>query len=182
MVNSEYTNKVFIATSLDGYIADIHGGIDWLDTFPEINTVDSGYENFTSNVDALLMGRSTFEKVLSFNIPWPYSKPVFIASNTLTTLPKDLSSNVFLVSGSLVDILNNIHSKGYYNLYVDGGSLIQSMLREDLIDEMIITTIPVLLGDGISLFGNLDKNLVFECKETTLYLDKIVQNRFVRLR
>lgn len=181
-MKSEHNNKVFIATSLDGYIADKDGGIEWLDTFPEINTIDSGYESFTANIDALLMGRSTFEKVLSFDIPWPYTKPVFVASNSLTSLPKDLSEKVWIVNGPLNSMLKEIHNKGYNKLYIDGGRLIQNMLQEDLIDEMVITVIPILLGGGIPLFGELKNRLVFECKETNLYIDKIVQNLYIRRR
>ena len=67
-------NSVFIAPSLDGYIADKNGGIEWLDTFPEINQIDSGYEAFMTHIDALVMGKNTFQKVLSFGIEWPYYK------------------------------------------------------------------------------------------------------------
>ena len=173
-------NKVFIATSLDGYIADKDGGIDWLDTFPEINNIDSGYHSFMETIDALIMGRSTFQKVISFGIDWPYKKPVYVLSNTLEVIPTELENKVFLKKGKLTEILQEIHSEGRHNLYVDGGKLIQSFLKEDLIDEMIITTIPVLLGQGIPLFSSLDNQLIFECRQTILYLDKIVQNHYFR--
>ena len=173
-------NKVFIATSLDGYIADKDGGIDWLDTFPEINNIDSGYHSFMETIDALIMGRSTFQKVLSFGIDWPYKKPVYVLSNTLEVIPTELENKVFLKKGKLTEILQEIHSEDRHNLYVDGGKLIQSFLKEDLIDEMIITTIPILLGQGIPLFSSLDNQLIFECRQTILYLDKIVQNHYFR--
>ena len=174
-------NSVFIATSLDGYIADKNGGIEWLDTFPEINSIDTGYHTFTAEVDALVMGRLTFEKVLSFGIEWPYKKPVYVLSNTLDKIPDQLEDKVYLVKGNLTEILAHIHDSGYTSLYIDGGKVIQSFLQENLIDEMIITTIPVLLGDGVPLFSNLQDPLVFECVKTTLYLDKIVQNKYVRV-
>lgn len=175
-------NKVFIATSLDGYIADENGKIDWLDTIPEINTIDTGYEAFTADIDALVMGRVTFETVLGFDIDWPYQKPVFVVSNSLTEIPAQLKGKAHLMKGALKVVVEQIHQQGYQNLYVDGGGLIQSFLRDDLIDEMIITVIPILLGGGHPLFGRLDTRLNFECKTSKLFLNSIVQNHFVRCR
>lgn len=176
-------NSVFIATSLDGYIADKNGGIDFLDSNPEINTIDTGYESFTSNIDAFVFGRTTFETVCNFDIEWPYQKPVFVISKTLTEIPnKCIDKKVKLLNASLTSILNEIHRQGFFRLYIDGGKLIQSFLAEDLIDEMIITVIPILLGSGSPLFGSLDSILKFDCVKTTLYLDSIVQNHFVRKR
>lgn len=176
------TNRVFIATSMDGYIADKSGGLAWLDTVPGMNDIDSGYEKFTSEVDALVMGRITFETVCGFDIEWPYTKPVFVLSKTMASIPEKLKGKVHLVKGGLSEILKQIHDQGYYKLYIDGGKVIQSFLKEDLIDEMIITVIPVILGGGVSLFGDLGEPLRFECKSSQLYLDQVVQNHFVRRR
>lgn len=175
-------NKVFIATSIDGYIADSEGAIDWLESIPEMNIIDTGYEEFTSDIDALVMGRITFETVCGFDIDWPYQKPVFVLSNTLTEIPEKFRGKAHLVKGSIIDILKEIHFKGFNNLYIDGGNLIQSFLREDLIDEMIITVIPMLLGGGHPLFGTLSNKLSFECTGTKHFLNKVVQNHFVRMR
>ncbi|WP_026954905.1 dihydrofolate reductase family protein [Algoriphagus vanfongensis] len=176
----EKSTKVFIATSLDGFIADLNGGIEWLDTFPEINQIDTGYHSFTSEIDALVMGRNTFETVCGFDIDWPYQKPVFVLSKTLGEIPEKYQGKAELVHGELKEALAQIHQKGYGRLYIDGGKTIQSFLQQDLIDEIVITVIPVLLGKGIPLFGELDQALIFECKSTKLFLEKIVQNRFVR--
>ncbi|MDF2159123.1 dihydrofolate reductase family protein [Algoriphagus sp. CAU 1675] len=178
----EKSNKVFIATSLDGYIADSKGGIDWLDTFPEINQVDTGYASFTADIDALVMGRSTFETVCGFDMDWPYQKPVFVLSTTLTSLPEKYQDKAELVKGSLSEILEYIHNRGFFRLYIDGGKTIQSFLKEDLIDELILTIIPVLLGGGTPLFSELTQSLIFECKNTNLFFEKVVQNHFVRKR
>ena len=175
-------NKVFIATSLDGFIADKNGGIEWLDSIPEINTVDTGYNSFMAEIDALIMGRNTFEKVLSFGIEWPYEKPVFVLSNSLSQIPKELENQVFLINGSLNEVLKAVHSKGFTQLYIDGGAVIRSFLNENLIDEMIITTIPVLLGEGVSLFGDIQNRQMFQCKETKLFLESIVQSRFEKIK
>ena len=175
-------NKIFIATSIDGYIADKNGGIAWLDDIPEINTIDTGYEAFTLNIDAMVMGRTTFQTVLGFGIDWPYKKPVFVLSSTLTEVPENLTDKVFLVNGGLKEVLRTIHDRGIYRLYIDGGKVIQSFLKEDLIDEMIITIIPTLLGGGSSLFRELPHKLNFECVSSKVYLDKIVQNHFKRIK
>ena len=175
-------NKVFIATSLDGYIADKNGGIDWLHAIPNPDNIDMGYGAFMSDIDALVMGRTTFDTVRGFGIDWPYPKPVFVLSNSMTTVPDGFEDKIELVRGSLVDVLGTIRSKGHRNLYIDGGRTIQNFLKEDLIDEMILTTIPCLLGGGVPLFEDLSAPLDFECVASTRYLDKIVQNHFVRTR
>ncbi len=178
----EKKNSVFIATSLDGYIADENGGIDWLDTFPEINEIDTGYLAFTAEIDALVMGRATFEKVCSFDIDWPYQKPVFVLSRTLSEIPKKYEGKVELLQGTVPEIVAEIHQRGHYRLYIDGGKLIQSFLQEDLIDAMIITVIPVLLGGGFPLFGSLSRRLLFECEGSKIYFDTVVQHSFKRKR
>ena len=178
----ERKNKVFIATSLDGYIADKSGGIDWLHALPNPDNIDMGYSEFISQIDALVMGRTTFETVCRFDIDWPYQKPVFVLSNSLTAIPEKYKDKAVHIKGSLKEILEQIHAKGFYRLYIDGGRTIQSFLTEDLIDEITITLIPYLLGGGIPLFTELPKRLDFECADSKIYLEKIVQNYFVRKR
>jgi len=173
-------NSVFIATSLDGYIADKNGGIDWLHSIPNPNNDDMGYADFNKGIDALIMGRTTFETVLGFDIEWPYDKPVFVLSNQLKEIPGSHKGKAFLVKGTLTEILNQIHEKGLYRLYVDGGTTIRNFLKEDLIDEMVLTTIPILLGGGSSLFTELPKALKFELIETCTYLNQITQNHYKR--
>ncbi|MEX0289057.1 MAG: dihydrofolate reductase family protein [Flavobacteriaceae bacterium] len=173
-------NKVFIATSLDGYIAEKDGGIDWLHAIPNPENLDMGYVEFTSGIDALVMGRTTFETVCSFGIDWPYTKPVFVLSNSLTKVADAYKDKVELVKGDLKEVVAEIHQKGFPRLYIDGGKTIQSFLKEDLIDEMIITIIPTLLGGGIPLFNGLLKPLDFKCVSTKIFLGEVVQNHFIR--
>ncbi|WP_299159040.1 dihydrofolate reductase family protein [uncultured Tenacibaculum sp.] len=175
-------NKVFIATSLDGYIADKNGGIEWLHAIPNPENSDMGYGNFTAQIDALVMGRTTFETVYGFDIDWPYKKPVYVLSNKLKEVPGELKDKVFLVKGTLTEVLAQIHKNGHNNLYIDGGKTIQSFLKEDLIDSITITTIPKLLGGGFPLFAELPKMLDFECSESKVYSNKVVQNTFIRKR
>ena len=173
-------NYVFIAQSIDGYIADKNGGIKWLESVPNPDQIDMGYKAFMERVDAIVMGRATFETVLGFGIPWPYEKPVFVLSNSLKTVPDTLYGKVELMAGSPDEICAALQDSGYENLYIDGGKTIQYFLAEDLIDEMIITTIPVVLGGGISLFGELPALLEFSRLKTEVYLDEVVQTRYIR--
>jgi dihydrofolate reductase len=173
-------NRVFIATSLDGYIADKNGGIDWLHSIPNPDNDDMGYLKFINGIDALVMGRTTFETVIGFDVPWPYSKPVFVLSNKLKEIPESHKDKAFLVKGTLREILDQIHRKGYSRLYIDGGTTIRNFLKEDLIDEMILTTIPILLGGGSSLFGELPNELTFELNGTKTFLNQISQKYYIR--
>lgn len=175
-------NKVFIATSLDGYIAGQNNEIDWLESIPNPDHIDMGYQAHIESVDALLMGKNTMRLVAEMPIEWPYCKPVFVLSQTMDSVPKELEGKVSIVKGSIKEILVSINKQGYKNLYIDGGMTIQSFLKEDLIDEITITTIPILLGGGIPLFSNLSQRLEFRCVESTAFENGVCQNKFKRFR
>ena len=174
------SNTVYIATSLDGYIADKYGGLDWLHSIPNPDNLDMGWLNFIGRIDALVMGRKTFEKVCSFDCEWPYSKPVFILSNSLESIPERYEGKAEPIKGSLSKVIEKIHQRGYKHLYIDGGATVQSFLKEDLIDEIIITIIPILLGGGTLLFGELSEQIEFEHVKTEVFLNAIVQNHYRR--
>jgi dihydrofolate reductase len=178
----EAKNKVFIATSLDRYIADKHGGLDWLFSVPNPEQNDMGYESFIQGIDAILMGRHTFETVCGFDCPWPYKKPVFVLSNTLKSIPQPYADKAKLIKGPLKNVVDQLNSEGYNQLYIDGGKVIQSFLKEDMVDELIITTIPVLLGGGASLFGKLSAPLNFELVSSKVFLDAVDQVHYKRQR
>lgn len=173
-------NSVFIATSIDGYIADNSGNIDWLHETPNPGNNDMGYTEFMNTIDALLMGRKTFETICGFDIDWPYQKPVFVLSNKLKSIPDKYLGKAFLIKGTLQEVLQEIHSKNYLRLYIDGGTTIRQFLHEELIDEMIITTIPILLGGGVPLFSSLHERIHFDLKETKTFLNQIVQTHYHR--
>lgn len=175
-------NIVFIAKSLDGYIAGKNGELDWLELIPNPDGNDMGYNALMDEIDAIVMGKTTYETVIGFGIDWPYQKPVFVLSRTLKNIPENLGDKVFLLAGTPHEILAKIHQKGFYKLYIDGGRTIQNFLAEDLIDELRITTIPILLGGGFSLFGDLPKSLEFEHLDSKLYLNQLVQNHYRRKR
>ncbi|SES94004.1 dihydrofolate reductase family protein [Thalassotalea agarivorans] len=176
------SNIVYIATSLDGFIADKNNGVDWLHTIPNPDNDDLGFSQHMDRIDALVMGRNTFDLVASFDGPWPYTKPVFVLSNTMTTVPEKYEDKVFLTKGSAQKITRTLREKGFNHLYIDGGKTIQFFLAADLIDEMIISTIPTVLGGGIPLFGDLDQPLQFKHVKAERLLDAMVKNTFVRVR
>jgi len=141
-----------------------------------------GFTALMQEIDALVMGRSTFEVVLNFGIEWPYTKHVFVLSHSLKEVPAELKGKVSLLSGTPQEVLTAIHNQNYFKLYIDGGKTIQDFLKEDLIDELIITTIPILIGGGFPLFGDLPKALNFEHVESKVFLNQIVQNHYRRKR
>ena len=169
---------VFIATSLDGFIARKDGGLDWLTKF-EDPEVFSSYGEFIKKIDAIVIGRGTLETVMSFP-SWPYDKPVFVLSTTIHDVPTNFKGKVEVVSMKPKELLSHLGSKGFSNLYVDGGKVIQSFLKEDLIDEMTITKVPVLIGSGIPLFGVIEGDLDFKHIETQAYPNGLVRSRYER--
>ncbi len=174
-------NHVYCATSMDGYIATEDGGLDWLMNVPNPDQSDFGFSEFISGIDAMVMGRRTFEKVLGFG-SWPYEKPVFVLSHTLTAVPEKLEGKVEIISGEPRSIVGTLHDRGFNDLYIDGGETVQSFLEQDLIDRMIITTVPVVLGSGIRLFGRLEDELNFLLEKTEVLNNHLVKNHYIRIR
>ncbi len=175
-------NIVFIAKSLDGYIAGKNGELDWLQAIPNPENNDMGYKQLMEDIDAIIMGRTTFETVCGFGGDWPYQKPVFVLSRSIKTIPENLRGKVFLLAGPPQEILQKLHHKGYFRLYIDGGRTIQDFLKADLIDELRITTIPILLGGGFPLFGELSEAMAFEHIQSVVFLNQIVQDHYKRKR
>ena len=174
--------KVFIATSLDGFIADQKGSVDFLYKYPEPSGEDMGYYNFMSTIDALVMGRKTFETVLGFGVEWPYTKPVFVWTTHLKSVPKELEAKVQFINGNPKQIISKLNEMNLHHIYIDGAKTIQSFLNEDLIDEMTITTVPLLLGSGIPLFNDISKEIKFEGVESKTYSHGLIQSVYKRIR
>ncbi|MGB8917455.1 MAG: dihydrofolate reductase family protein [Candidatus Sulfotelmatobacter sp.] len=146
------TVSVFIGTSLDGFIARPNGDLDFL---PEGGGEPHGYNEFIATIDALVIGRKTFETVLAFPA-WPYGdKRVVVLSSRPVDLSAVRGGIVEQMAGSPADIVAKLAATGAHHLYVDGGITIQNFLRAGLIQRLIITRVPVLIGDGIPLFGAL---------------------------
>ncbi|MCW2269712.1 dihydrofolate reductase family protein [Pseudomonas sp. JUb96] len=167
--------SVYIATSLDGFIARESGELDWL-MVATSSSDDHGYAAYMATIDTLVMGRNTFEKVLTFG-EWPYPhKRVVVLSSTLSQA--DAGQNVEVHPGPLADLLDYLQETGAKSLYLDGGKVIQSFLREGWLDELTITRIPVLLGSGISLFGALAEDVVLQHVRSTTFENGFVQSTY----
>jgi len=176
--------SVFIATSLDGFIARKNGDIDWLMAAgnPD-DTEDYGYKEFSDTVDCMVMGRNSMEIVTSFiatgAAEWPYEgKRVVVLSNTLKQAPAQLADKVELYSGSLTELVQRLEHEGCKRLYIDGGKTIQSFLHEGLITDLTITKIPVLLGEGLPLFGNAGQDIKLKHVKTEAYPGGFVQSSY----
>ena len=169
--------KIYIATSLDGYIAGPNNELDWLEQVPNPDGSDFGFFAHMAAMDAVVMGRGTFEAVQAFR-PWPYDKPVVVVSASLQAVPKDLEDNVEIVAGEPAEIVSQCADRGFQNLYIDGGKLVTSFLAAGLIDEMTISRLPVLLGDGIKLFGDLGSSTWWDHIETEAFAGGMVQSTY----
>jgi len=170
----------FIATSLDGFISRPDGSIDWLE---QANArvpagEDCGYAEFMSTVDALVMGRHTFDLARSF-AKWPYGKkPVVVLSSRMSSLPAGVPDTVRLSRETPAALVARLSSQGMKHLYIDGGQTIQRFLADALIDEVTITRIPVLLGAGRPLFGPLSSDVRLEHVSTRAYDFGFVQSKY----
>jgi len=168
---------VFIATSLDGYIARPDGSIDWLTERGE-QAGDTGYDEFMAPIDTVVLGRNTFEKVLTFDF-WPYEgKHVEVLS---TTLDQGVDERV-IVHRTLDGLLETLDDRGARRLYVDGGAVIRTFLRANLLNELTITTAPVLLGAGLPLFGALDQDVSLVHNATRTLKAGFVQSDYTVVR
>ena len=172
------SGHVFIATSLDGFIARENGDIAWL-LERDDPTEDHGYEQFIAAIDTIVMGRGTFETIREVE-PWPYTRPIVVLSQTLAgqDVPQNLDGKVRFMHKSPVELMAMLDREGIERVYVDGGLVVQSFLRLGLIADMVITRVPVLLGGGRALFGSLPADIAFTHEETTSFPSGLVQSRY----
>lgn len=167
--------SVYIATSLDGFIARKNGEIDWL-TGGE-SSQDYGYAEFISSIDQIVMGRNTYEKVLTFG-RWPYEKKVIVLTGKDLSIPPELANSVELLSLTPRALTAELQRRGVTHVYLDGGNTIQRFLREHLVDDMTITTLPILIGEGLPLFGPLDNDIKLELIESISFGNGFVQSKY----
>jgi len=169
------TASVFVGASVDGFIARADGGLDWL---PAGGGEPHGYDEFMATVDALVIGRHTFETVLTFET-WPYGDKRVVV---LSSRPLDLSvvkgGVVEQMGGEPAEIVSRLEKSGARHLYVDGGITVQQFLRAGLIQRLIITRVPVLIGEGIPLFGALPGDVRLRHVMTRHYPSGLVQSEY----
>src|SRR5512137_2556459 len=167
--------SVFIGTSVDGFIARPNDDLDFL---PPGGGEPHGYNEFIASVDAIVIGRKTFEKVLTLG-PWPYGEKRVVV---LSSRPLDFSAAVGGVveqmSGSPAEIVSQLAARGLHHLYIDGGITIQRFLREGLIQRLVITRVPVLIGQGVPLFGALPHDIRLQHVATRHYSSGLVQSEY----
>ena len=167
--------SVFVGTSLDGFMARSNGDLDFL---PPGGGEEHGYADFMATVDALVIGRNTYDKVLAFS-EWPYgNKPVIVLSTRPIDLPSAPGAQVERMTGSPPEIAAQLAARGARHLYVDGGITIQRFLQAGLIQRLIITRVPVLIGTGIPLFGALARDIRLHHVMTRHYESGLVQSEY----
>jgi len=170
--------KLFIATSLDGFIAKPDGSLDWL-SMVETPGEDYGYAAFDSTTDTVIMGRKTYEKVLSFGIGYPHkNKQSYIITQTLSVSG---NRNIHYYGGSLTGLIQRLKQQPGKDIFVDGGAqLVNAMMKEELIEEFIISTIPVFLGGGIRLFEGGFPEQKLKLIGSTHFASGLVQVQYVK--
>src|SRR6185503_360499 len=169
--------SLFIGTSLDGFIARANGDMGWMRGQGGRAGDDYGYNSFVARIAAIVMGRKTFEKVLTFET-WPYQKPVIVLTHRPLRIPARLRKRVETMSGSPKNIVDRLAKRGLYRLYVDGGQTIQGFLSVGMVHELIVSRLPILIGTGIPAFGPLPKDIRLKHVETRTYLGGMVQSAY----
>ena len=166
--------SVFIGTSLDGFIARTNGDLDFL---PPGGGEPHGYDEFMATVDALVIGRKTFETVLTFD-KWPYGEKTVVVLSTRPLARAPLGAAVERMSGTPAEISSQLAARGIRHIYVDGGITIQRFLQAGLIQRLVITRVPVLIGTGIPLFGPVPRDIVLRHVGTRQYASGLVQSEY----
>ena len=174
-VNSKVS--VFVGTSLDGFIARTNGDLDWMQEPSSEGGADYGYNSFIARIDAIVMGRKTFEKVLTFET-WPYQKPVFVLTHRRLRIPVKLRKRVEVMAGTPKEIVDRLAKRRHFRLYVDGGRTIQRFLRAGLVNELVVSRLPILIGTGIPLFGTLSEDIRLKHVETRAFPGGMVQSAY----
>lgn len=171
--------SVYIGISQDGFIARPNGDIDWLtDSRYTIEGEDFGYQAFMDTVDVLVMGRLTFEKVATFD-EWPYgNKPVLVLSQSKPEVPESIRDRVKVLYLPPAQLLEYTGEQGLQHIYLDGGQTIQRFLQAGLVNELTLTRLPVLIGQGIPLFGPLAADVQLQHIDTQFFSNGFVQSRF----
>lgn len=174
--------SVYIATSLDGFIARKDGALDWLPGSDGVEgDEDYGFHAFFATIDCLVMGRNTYEMACKFH-EWPYhGKRVMVLSRQFPLHPQRLAEGVEGTAMAPKELLQYVADAGAKQVYVDGGKTIQSFLREHLIQELTITQVPILIGGGMPLFGPLTQDIQLAHVSTSTFANGFVQSKYTVL-
>lgn len=170
--------SVFCGTSVDGFIARPDGTLDFLDAG---GSDPHGYDEFMATVDTIVMGRGTFEVVRTFG-SWPFTKPVVVLSSRPLDLSAAGGAPVEQMAGEPAGIVSRLAARGAASLYVDGGVTVQRFLRAGLVDRLIVSQVPVLIGQGIPLFGSLPRDVRLRHVATRTYPSGLVQTEYAVVR
>ncbi|MDX1958808.1 MAG: dihydrofolate reductase family protein [Leptospiraceae bacterium] len=168
---------VFIAVSIDGFIATKNGDVDWLhNPIYGMGDEDFGYADYITFIDCVIMGRGTYDKISDFD-EWPFpERRVIVMSSTLKN--SDESSKVEIINSTPEELITKLKKENVRSIYLDGGKTIQSFLKANLIDEITITYIPILLGSGISLFDSIEKEIHLKLLKTKSWENGFVQSKY----
>lgn len=169
--------KLYIACSLDGYIAREDGSIDWLTEYDNNSETDYGYSEFYASVGTVLMGRKTYEQVLGFG-DWPYAdKKTYVFTGQKEPLLRE--KNVEFVSGNVREFTRQLKENTDKDIWLVGGSqLIKAFLEEDLVDDMIVFIVPIILGGGIPLFDRIGKEIKLKMTNTERYESGLLRTEY----
>lgn len=167
----------YLAMSLDGFIAGENDDLEWLDQVEPIKDKDYGYADLLGSVDALVMGRRTFETVIAMDTPWTYTKPVLVISSSLTDIPEK-AKDPHVMNGTPKDVIAAVQHHGWSSVYIDGGALVTSFIDHGLLDELIVSIVPVAIGGGIPLFGSLNRLVWFRVSRVNTYSNGMVKIRY----
>ena len=170
--------SVYIATSLDGFIARRDGRVDWLGAPPAGTHEDYGYGDFMATVDLIVMGRASFAMALAFDT-WPYpGMRVLVLSTHPVPIPPQLRDTVSSDSGAPAELIGRPPMAGAKHVYMDGGITVQRFLASGLVDEITVTSVPVLLGEGRPLFGGTGGDIALEHLSTRSWSNGYVQSAY----
>ena len=174
------TGLVYLAMSLDGFIAREDGSVDWLnEASANAEGEDLGIEAFWSSIDVMVMGRGSFETLMKIDV-WPYPFPVVVLSRSMTDgdIPEKLGGKVRLSALAPGPVMEELAAEGHERVYVDGGQLVQSFLAEGLVSELTLTIIPVLLGSGLRCFPALEKDMDLKLLGSKSFASGLVQSTY----
>lgn len=170
---------LYIAMSMDGFIARDNGDIDWLSVVEAPNQ-DYGYARFIEDIDTVILGRKTYDKVLTFGIEFPHKdKTCYV----ITRRAKPSTENIIFYNESLEDLITQLKSKKGKNIFVDGGAeIVNELMKQDLIDTYVISIIPVFIGSGISLFKPTRPEIRLKLIQSLQFNTGLVQLHYERIK